>query len=77
MSISKVKNTVDVLDANEYMAFVKKTVMTTKGYTEAEYEASNEYKNLGYYDANGNHLFANTDWQDEIFRTAFSTDHNV
>ena len=77
VSISKVKNTVDVLDANEYMAFVKKTVMATKGYTEAEYEASNEYKNLGYYDANGNHLFANTDWQDEIYRTAFSTDHNV
>ena len=41
--------------------------------TEDEYKASDYYNSLGYFDANGNHLFANTDWQDEIYRTAVST----
>lgn len=78
VSVNKVKDYVDVMDANEYMAFVKKSVMAAKEYAnDAEYEASPEYRNLGYYDKDGNHLFANTDWQDEIYRTAISTDHNV
>ena len=47
------------------------------GYSDEDILNSAEYQSLGYYDANGNHLFANTDWQDEIYRTAISTDHNI
>ena len=47
------------------------------GMDDATWLASTEYSRMGYYDANGNHLFADTDWQDEIYRTAVSTDHNI
>ena len=35
------------------------------------------YQALGYRDANGNQVFANTDWQDQIYKTAFSEEANV
>ena len=65
----------DVLNGKEYMAFTKKLA----GYADDDegWLASDEYANLGYWDANGNHLFADTDWQKEIYRTGFNTDHNV
>ena len=58
VSLSNVKETLDVMDGNEYRAFIEKT-----------YGAESEqYGKLGK---------ANTDWQDEIYRAAWSTDHNV
>ena len=86
VSVSTVRNKMDVMNSSEYQAYVKQLVMDNKGYTEDEYLASTEYHNLGYWtytqDTNGNyqedqHLFADTDWQDEIYRTAISTDHNI
>ena len=77
VSVSMPRNYVDVLDGPEYEAFVKGIVQKSKGYNDAQWLASDEYKNLGYYDAAGNHLFADTDWQKEIYRTAVSTDHNI
>ena len=77
VSVSAIKKKMDVMDGPQYMAYVKDRVMNEKGLTEEQYLASDYYKNLGYYDADGNHLFANTDWQDEIYRTAVSTDHNI
>lgn len=73
VSFSKVKQTVDVLDGPAYMDYIQNLF----GYSDEEFLNSAEYQSLGYYDANGNHLFANTDWQDEIYRTAISTDHNI
>lgn len=75
VSVSTVKNTLDVLNSSEFIDFVQKL----SGY-ENDREGflnSSEYANLGYYDAEGNHRFANTDWQKEIYRTAISTDHNL
>ena len=77
VSVSAVKKTLDVLSSSEYQGFVKDLVMKTQGMTEDQYLASSQYANLGYYDAQGNHLFADTDWQDEIYRTSISTDHNI
>ena len=77
VSVSTVKKTMDVMDGPQYQDFVKNLFMTKKGYTEDEWLASSEYASLGYTDAAGNHVFANTDWQDEIYRTAISTDHNI
>lgn len=77
VSVGVVKKTVDVLDAPAYMDFVKKLTMSSQGMTEQEYLNSEQYANLGYYDANGNHQFANTNWQDELYRTSVSTDHNI
>ena len=77
VSISTVRKKMDVMSSSAYQAYVKDLAMKTKGLTEDEYYDSDYYNNLGYYDANGNHLFANTDWQDEIYRTAVSTDHNI
>ena len=77
ISVSAIKKKMGVMSSSAYQAYVKDLVMNEKGLTEDEYYNSEYYENLGYYDADGNHLFANTDWQDEIYRTAVSTDHNV
>lgn len=68
-----VTDKLDVLNAKEFM----KLVQDTYGYSDEEFLASAEYQALGYTNAQGEHLFADTDWQDEIYRTAVSTDHNI
>ena len=73
VSVSMVTDKLDVLNAKEFM----KLVQNTYGYSDEEFLASAEYQALGYTNAQGEHLFANTDWQDEIYRTAVSTDHNI
>jgi len=67
MSISTKKKTLDVMDGPSYKNFIKNLYG----------EESAAYKALGYLDANGNTQYANTDWQEEIFRTAVSHDHNL
>ncbi|MBQ9651105.1 MAG: SusC/RagA family TonB-linked outer membrane protein, partial [Prevotella sp.] len=67
VSISAKKKTVDVMDGPTYREFIKNLYG----------EDSAAYNALGYFDADGNKQYANTDWQDEIFRTAVSTDHNI
>ena len=66
VSISVKKKTLDVFDGPGFQKFV----------TDTFGEDSPEYALLGYYE-NGEHKFANTNWQDEIYRTAISTDHNI
>ena len=73
VSVSTIKKTIDMMNANEFMSFVQNKL----GYDDATWKASKEYSLMGYYDAAGTHLFADTDWQKEIYRTAVSTDHNV
>ena len=58
VTISEKKNTVDVLDGNEFRALVEKLYGTD----------SEAYSALGT---------ANTNWQDLVYRTAISHDHNV
>ena len=67
ISIATKKKTLDVFDGPGFQNFVKDTFG----------EDSPEYGLLGYTDANGNKQYANTDWQDEIYRTAVSTDQNI
>ena len=67
VSIANKKKTVDVLDGPGFTEFIKNLYG----------EGSDAYNELGYLDANGNKQYANTDWQDEIFRTSASTDHNL
>ena len=77
ISVSTLRKKMDVLSGPEYQAFAKNLVMAKKGYSEDEWLASSEYASLGYTDADGKHQFADTDWQDEIYRTAISHDHNI
>ena len=77
VSISALKKKMDVMNSAEYQQFAKDLIVADKGYTDEQWLASPEYASLGYFDANGNHVFADTDWQDEIYRTAVSTDHNI
>lgn len=58
VSLSNVKETLDVMDGNEYREFIAGIYG----------EDSEQYGKLGS---------ANTDWQDQIYRAAWSTDHNV
>ena len=58
VSFGTKKKTVDVMDANNFRAFV----------TERYGEGSDAYNALGT---------SNTDWQDEIYRMAVGTDHNI
>ncbi len=67
VSIAVKKKTIDVLSGPELMSYIK----------DLYGEDSDAYRELGYYDANGNKQYADTDWQDQIFRTAISTDHNL
>ena len=75
VSFSANTKKLDVLSSSRYQQFAQKLF----GYEgdDAGWQASSQYANLGYYDADGNHRFANTDWQKEIYRTAWNTDHNV
>jgi iron complex outermembrane receptor protein len=60
-TVSMKKKTIDVMDGDQYREFVK-----------------NLYQgNSRYDDAVGALGDANTNWQDEIYRTAFSQDHGV
>ena len=67
VSISVKKKTLDVFDGPGFQKFVADTFG----------DDSPEYALLGYYDESGVQHFANTDWQDEIYQTAISTDHNL
>ena len=67
VSISTKTKTLDVFDGPGFQKFIGENF----GYD------SPEYALLGYRDENGVQQFANTDWQDEIYRTAISTDHNI
>ena len=82
VSVSAVAKKVDVMNANEFMNYIK----TNSGMSDEEWQASDYYKNMGYwsqYNADGTpadgaqHLFADTNWQDEIYRTAISPDQNI
>lgn len=75
VSVSFNTKRLEVLDSPSYLKFTQKLF----GYegNDAGWQASSQYANLGYYDAQGNHLFANTDWQKEIYRTGVNTDHNI
>ena len=59
VSLSNVKKTLDVMNGDEYRAFIEKIWGG---------QDNDAYRRLGK---------ANTDWQDEIYRMAVSTDHNV
>ena len=73
VSVSMVTDKLDVLNAKEFM----KLVQNTYGYSDEEFLASAEYQALGYTNAQGEHLFADTDWQDEIFRTGMTQNHHL
>jgi len=66
VSVSVKKKTLDVFDGPGFQKFVAETFG----------EDSPEYALLGYTE-NGEQKFANTNWQDEIYRPAISTDHNI
>ncbi len=72
-SVSTVAKKLDVMNAAEYTDFIKNQYG----------EGSAAYKGLGWkeYNADGTPNYAagtyDTDWQDEIYRAAFSHDHNV
>ena len=59
VSFSNVKNTLDVMNGDEYRAFIEEIWGG---------QDNDAYRRLGT---------ANTDWQDEIYRMAVSTDHNL
>ncbi|MEG1521161.1 MAG: TonB-dependent receptor [Bacteroidales bacterium] len=68
-SVSYLTDKVDVLDGIGMLNAVAKT--------QKDGIDSPAFRALGYLDANGNRQYANTDWQDEIYRTAFSEEANV
>ena len=63
-SIATIARRVDVLSANEFREMI--TTQATN-----RFDADKAARYIGYM---GN---ANTDWQDEIFRNAFTTDNNI
>ncbi len=71
VSVSKVKKTIDVLDGNEYRDFIRNTFKGASNQSEV-------YTKAGLDPVTGDALYDyNTDWQDEIYRTAVSTEHNI
>ena len=65
----------EVLNSSEYINFAQK--LTGFEGDDAGWLASSQYAKLGYVNAAGEHLFADTDWQKEIYRTGINTDHNI
>lgn len=74
VSVSTNTKYLDVLNAQEFIDLVRRRTGLTD---DAAWQASEYYNSLGYWNAAGEHLFADTDWQKEIYRTAVSTDHNI
>ena len=71
VSVSKVKKTIDVLDGDEFRDFVRTTWAGASNQAEV-------YKKVGLDPVTGETVHdINTDWQDEIYRTAVSTEHNL
>lgn len=61
VSISTKRNKVDVMSGDEYRDYITNAPTTTSGMLEALNQ----------------HPGVSTDWQDEVLRTAVSTDHNI
>ncbi len=71
VSVSKVKKTIDVLDGNEFQEFIRNTFSGKSNQAEV-------YTKAGLNPVTGESVYNfNTDWQDEIYRTAVSTEHNL
>ncbi|GJM59991.1 TonB-dependent receptor [Persicobacter diffluens] len=67
VQVSTPMNTVDVLNASEYQSVVNE-----------RYGEENRYNEfMGIAGENGERQMYNTNWQDQIFQTAVSTEHNV
>jgi iron complex outermembrane receptor protein len=90
VSISTKKKLIDVMDGNEYREFIKNLYgEDSKAYKALGWYPMSGENVTAKYDKDGNlstytgdyqigeQQFANTDWQDQIFRTAVSTDHNI
>lgn len=65
--ISYLHNKIDVLNGKQIVAAIEELY----GTDHAAYQA------LGYIDNSGKQAFANTDWQKQIYQTAFSEEGNV
>lgn len=71
VSVSKVKKTIDVLDGNEYRDFIRKTFAGASNQAEV-------YTKAGLNPTTGEAVHTyDTDWQNLIYRTAVSTEHNL
>lgn len=71
VTISTRKKKIDVLDGNEFQALIRKTFAGQSNQAEV-------YQRAGLDPVTGESVYnANTDWQDEVMRTAVSTQHNV
>ena len=90
VSISTKKKLIDVMSGSEYREFIKnlygedsKAYQALGWYPISGETVTAKYDkdgNLSTYAGNyeiGEQQFADTDWQDQIYRTAVSTDHNI
>lgn len=76
VSFSMKRKTLDVMTGQEYGEFVEDYYgIGSDAWNLIKKQADSEGNYL--VDENGNYLYNNTDWQDEIYRTAVSHDHNV
>ncbi|MDO4462843.1 MAG: SusC/RagA family TonB-linked outer membrane protein, partial [Bacteroidia bacterium] len=65
--VSVKKNLLEVMSGDEFAKYI----------TDLYGEGSEAVANLGYAKEGETPVIYNTDWQDEIYRTAYSTDHNL
>lgn len=90
MSISTKKKTIDVMSGPEYMTFIRNLYgEDSDAYSQLGWRTATNERIEPVYDKDGKLTgyssnfdfgetqYADTDWQDEIFRTAVSHDHNV
>jgi iron complex outermembrane receptor protein len=90
VSIATKKKTIDVMNGEEYRQFIEDLYgKDSKAYQSLGWYDVKETGTKKVYDKDGNFTgyegtyelgeqhFADTDWQNEILRTAVSTDHNV
>ena len=71
VSVSKVKKTIDVLSGDEFRDFIRQTFNGATNQQEV-------YTKAGLHPLTGEVVNNySTDWQDEIYRTAVSTEHNL
>lgn len=76
ISVGTVGKTVDVMDGPTYTAFINKYYNGTYTPFGAAAPYPDKRSSLGYLDANGQRQYANTNWQNEIYRNTVTIDNN-
>ncbi|NHM06753.1 SusC/RagA family TonB-linked outer membrane protein [Flavobacterium sp. CYK-4] len=76
VSMGKLAKSLDVMNGDQYMKFIQRYHPTKTNLLGVDDPNTTATDDLGTTDVIEGRILSNTDWEDQILRTAISTDHN-